>query len=42
LTGSNTTKHLSAVQRRLSRKKKTKKLKEKIEIYAKTANSRGD
>lgn len=43
LTGSSTTKHLSAVQRRLSRKvKKQKKLKEKIEIYAKTANSRGD
>ena len=38
-----TTKFLSAVQRRLSRKvKKTKKLKEKIEIYAKTANFRGD
>lgn len=39
-----TTKFLSAVQRRLSRKvkKKQKKLKEKIKIYAKNANSRGD
>lgn len=38
-----TTKHLSAVQRRFRRKaKKQKKLKEKIEIYAKTANFRGD